>query len=280
MIYLNGKLFPDDKACISPSDRGLLLGDGIFETMRVYKGNIFRLDAHLERFLAGAEFLDIPLPDVGESLSQSLARTLEANALAGSDASLRLTLTRGSGPRGLVPSPQAKPTLLITASPLSVTAYPPATAIISSICRNEHSPLANLKTLNFLDNVLARQEAVKAGADEALLLNTAGNLAEASAANLFVVFDGILHTPPLSDGPLPGITRAVVLELAEGLDIPAVETSLKPEQLFAAEEAFLTNSLIEVRALVKVDGQNIGDGREGEITRELMANWEWLTVKG
>ncbi|OQY26527.1 MAG: hypothetical protein B6I38_11185 [Anaerolineaceae bacterium 4572_5.1] len=270
MFYLNGKLLPDSEACISPSDRGLLLGDGLFETMRAYQGHIFRADAHLARLLAGAEFLGIDVP-VGEGdLLRALSRTLEANGLAQSDASLRLTLTRGTGPRGLVPSPNARPTLLITASPLKAIVHPSATAIIASVRRNEHSPLANLKTLNFLDNVLARREAVGAGADEALMLNTAENLAEASAANLFAVFDGVLHTPPVGDGALPGVTRAVVMELSQGLDIPVVvEASLAPERLFTAQEAFLTNSLIEIQPLVIVNGRRIGEGEAGEMTRRL-----------
>lgn len=273
MIYLNGELLPDGEACISPADRGLLLGDGLFETMRVYQGVIFRADAHLERFLAGAEFLGIRVPFGEGDLLRALSRTLEANGLAQRDASLRLTLTRGTGPRGLVPSPNAQPTLLVTASPLRAITHPPATAIIASVRRNEHSPLANLKTLNFLDNVLARREAVEAGADEALLLNTSGNLAEASAANLFAVFDGVLHTPPLGDGVLPGITRAVVLELARGLDIPVVEASLSPKQFFTTQEAFLTNSLIEIQPLAMVNGREIGDWEVGEMTRRLRGKY-------
>ncbi|MBS1249897.1 MAG: D-alanine aminotransferase [Chloroflexi bacterium] len=273
MIYLNGRLLPDEETRISPADRGLLLGDGLFETMRAYQGEIFRLRAHLHRLLTSADFLGIPIPDVGEELSQALARTLEANDLSHSDASLRLTLTRGVGPRGLVPPRNTQPTLLITAAPLERTEFPPATAILASVCRNEHSPLANLKTLNYLDNILARQEAVQRGADEALLRNTAGNLAEASAANLFVVFEGVLRSPPLSDGALPGITRGVVMELAQELDIPLVEASLSPERLFEADEAFLTNSLIEVRPLLKVNGREIGDGEVGEITRRIRAGY-------
>ena len=278
MIYLNGELLPDDEACISPADRGLLLGDGLFETMRVYQGDIFRVDAHLERLLAGADFLGIPVPVVGEGLPQALSRTLAANGLARSDASLRLTLTRGTGPRGLLPPPNAQPTLLITATPLGATTFSPATAIIAGPRRNEYSPLSNLKTLNFLDNILARREAAEAGADEALLLNTAGNLAEASAANLFAVFEGVLHTPPLSDGVLPGITRAVVLELAQGLDIPVVEASLAPGQLFTAEEAFFTNSLIGIRPLVKVNARAIGTGKLGNLTLAIKTAYQEMVA--
>ena len=271
MIYLNGKLIPDGEVCISPSDRGLLLGDGLFETMRAYKGDIFRVGAHLKRLMAGAEILGIGVPVDEEDLLRALSRTLEANGLAQSDASLRLTLTRGTGPRGLIPSPDAQSTLLITAIDLSTDTPSQVIAIIANLRRNEHSPLANLKTLNYLDNVLARKEAIEIGADEALLLNTAGNLAEASAANLFAVFDGVLHTPPLGDGALPGITRAVVLELAWGLGIPVMEVSLAPGQLFTAQEAFLTNSLIEIQPLAMVNGRRIGGGEAGEMTRCLQS---------
>ena len=271
MIYLNGKLIPDGEVCISPSDRGLLLGDGLFETMRAYKGDIFRVGAHLKRLMAGAEILGIGVPVDEEDLLRALSRTLGANGLAQSDASLRLTLTRGTGPRGLIPSPDAQSTLLITAIDLSTDTPSQVIAIIANLRRNEHSPLANLKTLNYLDNVLARKEAIEIGADEALLLNTDGNLAEASAANLFAVFDGVLHTPPLGDGALPGITRAVVLELAWGLGIPVMEVSLAPGQLFTAQEAFLTNSLIEIQPLAMVNGRRIGGGEAGEMTRCLQS---------
>ncbi|MEA3349260.1 MAG: aminotransferase class IV [Chloroflexota bacterium] len=269
MIYLNGQLLPDDQARINPADRGFLLGDGVFETMRAYRGHIFQLDAHLDRLVAGANFLGIPLPLSRDALTRGLYATLRANQLSQQGASLRLTLTQGPGPRGLIPPPHPQPTLLITAAPLSRTSFPPAKAIIASTRRNEHSPLAKIKSLNFLDNVLARREAAAQNVDEALLLNTAGNLAEASASNLFIVRDGILQTPPISDGALPGITRTVVLKLAAKLGIPAVETSLAPETLLRAEEAFLTNSIIEIRALVRVEGQLLGNGDVGEITRGL-----------
>ncbi len=227
MVYLNGQLHPRAEARIDPTDRGLLLGDGLFETMRADRGRIFRL-----------------------------------------------TLTRGPGPRGLLPPPDPRPTLLITASHLPSTPHPPATAHIASIRRNEHSPLSNIKSLNYLDNLIARQEALAHGADEALLLNTAGHLAEASSANLFVVTDGILHTPSLTDGALPGITRAVVLEVAAELGLPAAETSLTPLDLARADEAFLTNSLMGIRALVKVRGQPVGRGEAGPITRQVQERYE------
>ncbi len=276
MVYLNGQLHPRAEARIDPTDRGLLLGDGLFETMRADRGRIFRLGAHLARLRSSAARLGMPLTLSDHELSAALQMTLSANELTSSDAALRLTLTRGPGPRGLLPPPDPRPTLLITASHLPSTPLPPATAHIASIRRNEHSPLSNLKTLNFLDNVLARQEAAAHGADEALLLNTAGHLAEASSANLFVVTDGILHTPSLTDGALPGITRAVVLEVAAELGLPAAETSLTPIDLARADEAFLTNSLMGIRALVKVRGQPVGRGEAGPITRQVQERYEAL----
>jgi len=179
-------------------------------------------------------------------------------------------LTRGPGPRGLIPPPRPRPTVLITAAPLSQIHFPPAQAIIAKdIRRNEHSPSATIKSLNYLDNILARRQAEQAGADEALLFNTAGNLAEASTANLFIVHEGTLQTPPISEGALPGITRSVVLELALKLGIPTEETSIAADDLQRAEEAFLTNSIIEIRPLLQVEGQWLGNGDVGEITRAL-----------
>ena len=199
---------------------------------------------------------------------EGLSATLEANQLSSRGASLRLTLTRGPGPRGLIPPPRPQPTILITAASLSQTHFPPAKAILAKdIRRNEHSPSSKIKSLNYLDNILARRQAEQAGADEALLLNTAGHLAEASTANLFIVNDGTLQTPPISDGALPGITRSVVLELAAKLSIPAEEISITADDLQRAEEAFLTNSIIEIRPLVEVEGQLLGNGGMGEITR-------------
>ncbi len=281
MIYLNGHLLPDEQAHINPADRGFLLGDGIFETMRSYQGRIFRLDNHLDRLFSGAEFLGIPVPLLRDELARGLSATLEANQLSNRGASLRLTLTRGPGPRGLNPPPRPQPTLLITAASLSQTNFPPAKAILAKdIRRNEHSPSSKIKSLNYLDNILARRQADQAGADEALLLNTAGNLAEASTANLFIVREGTLQTPPISDGALPGVTRSVVLELAAKLGIPAEEISITHDDLQRAEEAFLTNSIIEIRPLVQVEGRWLRDGDVGEITRAFQKAYQEVVGSG
>ncbi len=281
MIYLNGDLLPDDQIRIDPADRGFLLGDGIFETMRSYQGRIFRLDAHLDRLFSGAEFLGIPVPLMRDELARGVSATLEANQLSNRGASLRLTLTRGPGPRGLIPPPRPQPTVLITATPLTQTSFPPAKAILAKdIRRNEHSLCSKIKSLNYLDNILARQQAEQAGADEALLLNTAGHLAEASTANLFIDHEGTLQTPPIGDGALPGITRSVVLELAAKLGIPAQETSITADDLPRANEAFLTNSIIEIRPLVQVEGQWLGGGGRGEITLALQRAYHKAVESG
>ncbi len=277
MIYLNGDIIPADSARISPADRGLLLGDGIFETLRAYGGRIFRLHAHLDRLIASANFLGIPIPISREALSQALDATLEANQLSQSDAALRLTLTRGAGPRGLSFPPNPKPTLLISATSLDNPHLPPAKALITSIRRNQHSPLAKIKSLNFLDNILARQEATSQGFDEALMLNSAGQLAEASAANLFIVSKACLLTPPIHDGALPGVTRAVIFELARSLAIAIKESSMGRDDVAQADEAFLTNSLIEVQPLIQVGEQIIGHGKIGPVTAQIQKSFHQLT---
>jgi branched-chain amino acid aminotransferase len=269
MIFLNGRMVARTEARIDPADRGLLLGDGLFETLRAYRGRPARLEAHMARLEAGAAVLGIPLPLGGDQIRAGFAETLAANRLTRGDAALRLTLTRGPGPRGLPAPDDPAPTLMITAGPLAPAADTAAGAIVATMRRNEHSPLANLKSLGYLDNVLARRQAAEQGADEALLLNTAGRLASASAANLFLVRGRSLFTPPLSEGVLPGVTRAAILELAAGLNLEAHETPLAPDDLRRCEEAFLTNSLIELRPLVALDGRDLGDGHARPVTGRL-----------
>jgi len=276
MIYLNGNILPEAEAKISPADRGLLLGDGIFETMRAYGGRIFRLEAHLDRLTSGAKYLQIPIDVSSAALSQALTATLKANQLSQSDATLRLTLTRGASSRGLGLPSNPKPTMLISAAPLHKTHFPPAKALITSIRRNQQSPLAKIKSLNFLDNILARQEATSQGFDEALLLNTEGQLAEASAANLFVFINDSVLTPPIHDGALPGVTRAVIFEIAKLLAIPIKESSLVRDDFAQADEAFLTNSIIEIQPLIQVDQQIIGSGGIGPITERILKAYRQL----
>jgi len=259
-IHLNGELVDAAAARIAPDDRGLTLGDGLFETIAVTKGAPKRLPAHLDRLRMNAKALGIPMPFTDKRLQDMVGALIAANDL--SEAALRITLTRGPGVRGLAPPDGATPTLLITSGerpPLdSVTLM-----VASCTRRNEHSPLARIKSLNYLDSILARQEAVAAGADDAVLLNTQGRVAEATAANIFLLVGGGLLTPPVSEGALPGIMRAEVIRLAR-----AEERAVTVGDLEAASEMFLTNAL-GIRPVVRVNGRDVGDGAPGLITQLL-----------
>ncbi|MFP6742452.1 MAG: aminotransferase class IV [Alphaproteobacteria bacterium] len=268
IIWLNGALAPIDEARIDPRDRGFLLGDGLFETLPAVSGRLFRLADHRARMARGAELLGLPAPPDQADLEDAALTVLAANGLAHDHAALRITYSRGPGPRGLLPPVDPSPTLLISVAPARPTTAP-ATAAVTAQRRNHLAPTSRIKCLGYLDNILARREADQAGADEGLMLNGVGDLACASAANLFMVEGGALLTPAIDHGALPGITRAVVMALAAANGIEAVEAAVTPERLAAAAEAFLTNSLIGVRPLVAVDGGTIGSGTPGPITRTI-----------
>lgn len=245
-LWLGTGIVAQEAAAISPLDRGFTLGDGLFETVRVASGTVLRVEAHLARLAAGARVLGLPLPAL--DLADALAATAVANALT--DGALRLTLTRGVGPRGVLPPAAPVPTLVITAAPLPPPAAPARLVIVERTRRNEFSPLAQVKSLNYLDNILARQEAAARGADDGVLLNTRGEVAETSIANLFAVLDGALVTPPLAAGVLPGIMRAAVL--AQG----AAERPLTVADLARAEEIVLTSAL-GIRSVAALEGRDL-----------------------
>lgn len=263
IIYLNGEMIAVSRARIDPMDRGLTLGEGLFETIAVRGGAPLRLGAHLSRLKYGASVLQIPLPLTEEEIRAALLRTLRANDL--SEGVLRLTLTRGPSPRGLLPQANPVPTLMIAAAGQGPMTGPVRAVVSKLTRRNEHSPLSRCKATARPDDILARMEADSRGADDALLLNTAGRLAESTAANLFLVIDGALVTPPAREGALPGVMRAHVVEI-----FGAEERSLSIEDLGRASEAFLTNSL-GVRPLVDVDGRAVGSGGCGPVTREILS---------
>ncbi len=263
IIYLNGEMIAPSEARIDPSDRGLALGDGLFETIAVRRGAPLRLGAHLSRLKHGASVLQIPVPLAEEEIRAALLETLRENGL--SQGVLRLTLTRGSAPRGLLPQGNPAPTLMITATAQKPMPGPVRAVISKLTRRNEHSPLSRCKSTARTDDIIARMEADSRGAAEALLLNTAGRLAESTVANLFLVIDAKLVTPPLGDGALPGVMRAHVIE-THG----AQERPLDPADLGRSSEAFLTNSL-GVRPLVEVDGQAVGSGEQGPVTQNVLA---------
>jgi branched-chain amino acid aminotransferase len=265
-LYLNGRILEASAAHIDPADRGLLLADGLFETLRAYDGRPFRLEAHLARLAASAAVLGLPLPPAGEIAAAAKA-VLQANDLL--SGSLRITVTRGPGPRGLLPPASAKPTLMTTAAPLPSSLPDAMSARVVGLRRNEHSPLSRLKSLAYLDNILALREADAAGCGEAILLNTAGRIAGGSRSNLFLVLEGVLVTVPLSEGVLPGIVRQTVLELAEKQGLPIKEVALPASALAEASEAFLTNSLFEVVAVDRIDGKALPEGPVTARLRQL-----------
>jgi len=277
IVYINSSLLPLSQARLSPFDYGFLYGYGLFETMRAYSRRIFHLEKHLARLSHSAQFLGIDLKSI-PNLEEALYDTIRANNL--SDARIRLTLSGGEGEAAPNLHTLKTPTLFIVAR--SYTPHPSQIyeqgfkAIMSHIRRNTQSPTSTMKSLNYLDNLLARQEAKSAGADEAILLNEHGLIAEGSASNIFIITGNTLLTPSEDSGILPGITREVVLGLAPHLGIDAIERKMSPEELSQAEEAFLTNSLIEIMPLTQVNGQKIGSGRAGERTLQFIAAYKKL----
>jgi branched-chain amino acid aminotransferase len=271
-VWINGSLCEAGEARVSVFDRSFLLGDGLFETVGVFGGRLFRLDRHLARLQSGAECLRLDLPFLAQ-IPAAIAETLRANHLT--RAAVRITVSRGAGPPGPGTAGAGPPLCVIAARPFS--GYPErwyalgAVAVISAMVKNEHSPICRFKTTSYVEHVLARAEAAQRGADEALLLNTRGHVVEGSSTNLFAISDGCVCTPGLDDGCLPGVTREAVLVLARQDGIEVKEEPLPPAALARAEEAFLTNSLLGVGPLVKVDGGEIGGGHPGSVTRRLGA---------
>ena len=266
-VFLNGRFVERGEAAVPALDRGLLYGYGLFETMRSYGGRVFRLEEHYRRLVEGAAVLDLPPAFTLDDLRVAVDALLESNGLA--DAYLRLTVTAG-------PTPDdggASPSVLLVARPLS--GYPPdlyqrgMAAVTSTTRRNEASPLSRVKSLNYLDNLLAREEARRRGADEAILLNTRGLVAEGSASNVFLVSSEGLLTPSIESGALPGITRATVIELAREAGIACLEDEIEAATFAGAAEAFLTNSIMEVMPLTRIDGRAVGGGGPGPTTMAI-----------
>ncbi|MDJ0851013.1 MAG: branched-chain-amino-acid transaminase [Myxococcota bacterium] len=274
VVWIDGRVVDVAEARVPVTDHGLLYGDGVFEGIRVYGGRLFRLDDHLARFAAGAKALALEPPGGVPAVREIVLETVRTHGEA--EAYVRLVLTRGEGALGVDPTTCHSPRLFCLVA--DVTIYPAEKLrdgidlVTASLRRPAPDMLdPRIKSLNYLNNVLAKLEARQRGADEALLLGAQGLVAEASVANLFAVVGGELRTPPVTDGALEGITRRTVLELAGGLGIPARECSLGRFDLFAAEEVFLTGSgagLVPVRSL---DGRTIGAGRPGPVYAKVRA---------
>jgi branched-chain amino acid aminotransferase len=260
-ISINGVITEVAEARIDPTDRGFTLGDGVFETIAVRRNAVRHLAQHLTRFRAGATLLGIPLPGDDQHIADMIGAAIAANNV--SECVVRVMITRGPGVRGLATPPRPKPTLVISVAPLPPPAEPAKVIIAKTTRRNEHSPLARIKHTNYLDNILARREAEAVGADDALLLNIAGNVAESTVANIFVLVDGFMLTPPVADGALPGIMRGEAIKLTK-----AEERTITVEMLTRSAEVFLTNAL-GVRPVTHIDGKPVGDGDAGLITQLL-----------
>jgi branched-chain amino acid aminotransferase group I len=278
IVYLNGSLVPRAKAYISVSDHGFLYGYGLFETMRAYNGQIFLLDRHIKRLTNSAEIIGLGQKLSGIDLGKACVDTLKANDLK--DARVRLTVTNGELNSLPWTDPGGKPTVVVTAqlyTPFSEEKYSEGFKVgIASVRRCRQSVVASMKSVNYLASVMARMEAAAHGLDEALLLNDDGYIAEGGGCNVFFVKSLSLVTPSLDSGILPGVTREVVKELADSLGIGITEGTVGLGIIKRCDEAFVTNAMIEVMPLASVrdeSGQvvNIGEGKPGKITRQLMA---------
>ena len=276
-IYVNGRLCQVGEPHLSVLDRGFTLGDGVFETLRVAGGRAFRLIDHLARLRASARVLELPVDMTDRELTEAIERVRRANRLR--NAVVRITISRGvATERGLLPPARPVPTVVVQASPFR--GLPAAergfSVCTSSVRRNELSPTSRIKACAYVDNLLARLEARQLGADEAVLMNTAGYLACCSTANLHLVSELKVLTPALQCGTLAGVTRQVVRELAGELGLAWAEAWLRPADLQSADEAFLTNSVLGIVPITRVDGQKVGSGRPGTVTLALRQRYESL----
>ncbi len=271
MIYLNNRLVHNRKALISVYDHGFLYGDGIYETMRAYKGTVFMLDEHIERLFRSASMIGLTIKKKRREIKTAVYKTLRANRVH--EAAIRITMSRGPGLTGLDPALCKKPTFVIFAhrfKPYPARSYQKGMKIIISDTRRNFRKAVDprIKSLNFLNNILAKIEAIKSNANEAVMLNYKNYLAEGTVSNIFFVRDNILHTPSLSVGILDGITRRILLELAQELKIKTREGKYRAEDIFSAQEVLISNTTMEVMPVSHVNGEKTSKS-PGHITTEL-----------
>ena len=272
-VWINGDLVDKQDAKLSVWDHGTLYGDGVFEGIRIYNGRIFQVQAHVDRLYESARRIRLAIPCSKQEIVAAMSETMRANDCA--DGYIRLAVTRGIGTLGVSPFKCPDPNVFIIADQIAL--YPQEmyekgmAVIIARTIRISPSMLdPSIKSLNYLNNVMAKIEAVDAGVAEAIMLNANGNVAECTGDNIFIVTGGRVVTPPTSAGILVGITRGVVMMLAGRLGIPQAEKDITPDDLYAADECFLTGTAAEVIAVTKIDGRPIGDGRAGPITTRLL----------
>ena len=278
LVFVNGQFVPEEQAVVSVFDRGFLYGDGVFEAMRVVNGKPFRWEQHLERLQRGAEFLKIRLPWPSDSCRGFADQLIAENRQP--DCLLRIAVSRGVGARGYSPKGVGRPSLVMSlhqAPPIDLENPPVWRVVTSSFRLPANEPLAQFKTCNKLPQILARAEADAAGADEALLLNTLGDVAEGSSSNLFWVEGETIRTPPLASGLLPGVTRAVVGEICRGLRQNVIEKSIRPEQLRASQGVFFSLTSLGIAEAGSLDGCALP---RSALVREIFAAyWELVRVE-
>ncbi len=278
-VYINGKLFDKADAKISVYDHCLLYGDGVFEGIRIYDGKIFRLREHVERLFESARHIKLEIPLTREQLMEAISSTVKANNKV--NGYIRPLVTRGAGYLGLDPRKTSDPQVIIIVDDISL--YPAEVyesgmklATVSTIRNHPNALNPRIKSCNYLNNILAKIEAVQAGCLEALMLNHKGEIAECSGDNIFLVKHGILRTPGIDAGILEGVTRNAVIELAKAAQIPVQELALTRHDVYAADECFLTGTAAEVIPVVECDGRPIGSGKPGPVTRQLRERFHQL----
>jgi len=279
-IFIDGKYYSERDAKVSVFDHGLLYGDGIFEGIRAYHGRVFKLKEHIDRLFYSAKAILLDIPMSHAQVCNAILETCRKNKIR--DGYIRLLVTRGVGTLGLNPKSCRRPSVIIIAGKIQL--YPPEyyqrglDIITVPTIRNLHSALnPAIKSLNYLNNILAKIEANNGGCEEAVMLNSEGFVAECTGDNLFIVKNGALFTPPLSAGALYGITRHTVMELAGAAGLEVSEPNLTRYDLFCADECFLTGTGAELIPVVKIDGRFIGNGKPGKITRQLEDDYHALT---
>ena len=282
-VWLNGELVDEEHAKLTVFDHGTLYGDGVFEGIRVYGGRIFQRQEHVDRLFNSARYIRLAVPYTKQDLIDAMEETVAADGCV--DGYIRLVITRGAGTLGLNPFKCPEPNVFIIADRIAM--YPPemyehGMAVIVAKTVRTSGRMVNpaVKSMNYLNNILAKIEAVDAGVAEAIMLNEHGNVAECTGENLFIVTGGTIMTPPPEAGILIGITRGVVIDIAGKLGIPLAERDIAPEQLYEADECFLTGTAAEVISVTSIDGKTVGDGRPGPVTRKLLGAFRELTGSG
>jgi branched-chain amino acid aminotransferase len=274
VVYVDGEYHPKGEARVSVYDHGLLYGDGVFEGIRAYNGSVFRLREHIERLFEGLHVIRVNIPLSKEQVMNAVVETLRRNNLT--DAYIRLVITRGRGNLGLDPRSCPKPTIIIIAEPVLPSHGKEArekgvTAVISNLRRDTVDGTSHeLKSLNYIQSVLSKFQAIDSGADEVVMLDHRGMVSEFHGSNLFIFKSGIIHTPTSAAGILHGVTRARIMKLAEELGYEVRERDITPYELLTADEAFLTGTMAEVVPVVKISGIAIGDGKPGPVTKEII----------